>query len=151
MLETVASVLEQTAFMFPEPADMADGINFEDFDFILVSLDFFGDQCGHIRMIVPVDFCAELSANLLGEDIGDTDPEENNYDSAREMLNIVSGQLLVNLFGDKALFSLANLTVNKLEKDELFSFIEKSDYVCSMVEDYPVIIIFEQKEAVHDN
>ncbi len=148
--ETVSNVLEQTAFMFPESVDMASGISFEDFEYVLVKLNFSGDNAGEIKMVIPVDFCAELSANLLGEDIGDVDPEENNFDSAKELLNIVSGQLLVSLFGDKALFSLINLDVTKIEKEAFFSMIEGCEYHCCMVDDYPVITIFSLQETADE-
>ena len=146
----VSGVLEQTAFMFPEPADMASGVPFEDFEYVLVKLNFTGEEVGEIKMIIPVDFCAELSANLLGEDIGDVDPEENNFDSAKELLNIVSGQLLVDLYGDKALFSLTDLDVQKLEKEAFFSIIEGCEYHCCMVDDYPVITIFTLREKTDE-
>ncbi len=148
--ETVSGVLEQTAFMFPEPVDMASGVSFEDFEYVLVKLNYSGYKDGTVQMIIPVDFCAELSANLLGEDIGDVDPEENNFDSAKELLNIVSGQLLVNLFGDEALFSLTDLVVTKLEKDAFFSIIEGCEYHCCMVDDYPVITIYNSQEVSNE-
>lgn len=148
--KTVSGVLEQTAFMFPEPVDMVSGVSFEDFEYVLVKLNFIGDKAGEIKMIIPVDFCAELSANLLGEDIGDVDPEENNFDSARELLNIVSGQLLVNLYSDEALFSLINFEVKKLEKEAFFSIIEGCEYQCCLVDDYPVITIFTLQEIADE-
>ena len=148
---TVGGVLEQTAFMFPEPADMVEGVSFEEFDFIIVSLDFTGDRSGSVKMIVPVEFCGELSANLLGEEIGDSDPGENNFDAAREMLNIVAGQLLVSIFGDKALFSLANLQAKSLDKEEIFGIIGETDYACSMVDDYPVITIFSLEGKIYEH
>ncbi|RKX21045.1 MAG: hypothetical protein DRP51_04825 [Candidatus Zixiibacteriota bacterium] len=148
--ETVSNVLEQTAFMFPESIDMASGVAFEDFEYILVKLNFSGDKAGEVKMIMPVDFCAELSANLLGEDIGDVDPEENNFDSAKELLNIVSGQLLVNLFGDEVLFNLTDLEMKKLEEEAFFSIIEGCEYHCCMVDEYPVITIFDLQEITDE-
>ena len=148
--ETVSGVLEQTAFMFPEPVDMVSGVSFENFEYILVKLNFSGEKNGDIKMIIPIDFCAELSANLLGEDIGDVDPEENNFDSAKELLNIVSGQILVNLFGNKALFSLTDLIVEKLEKDAFFSIIEGCEYHCCMVDDYPILTIYTLQETANE-
>lgn len=145
--KTVSGVLEQTAFMFPEPVDLTSGIPFEDYEYVMVKLNFSGDQIGNIKMIIPVDFCAELSANLLGEDIGDVDPEENNFDSARELLNIVAGQLLIDLYGEKALFSLTDLMVEKLDKVAITSMIENCEYHCCMVDDYPVISMFTVQGA----
>lgn len=151
MNETVSNILEQTAFVFPEPVDMTAGISFEDFENILVTLDFSGDKTGKIKMIIPVEFCAELSANLLGEDIGDVDPEENNFDSAKELLNIISGQLLVNLYSDKALFSLSNLEVSKLEEAAFSDVIENGEYFCCKVDDYPILTIINIQEKVDEH
>jgi len=148
--EAVSGVLEQTAYMFPEPLDGDTEVSFEDFEYVLVKLNFSGDKSGEVKMIIPVDFCAELSANLLGEDIGDVDPEENDFDSARELLNIVSGQLLVDLYGNEALFSLTDLEVKKLEKDAFSSMIEDCEYHCCMVDDYPVITIFNTQEVENE-
>lgn len=148
--DTVSGVLEQTAFMFPEPVDMASGVAFDDFEYVQVKLKFSGNKSGEVRMIMPVDFCAELSANLLGEDIGDVDPEENNFDSAKELLNIITGQLLVNLFGDTVLFSLTDLEVKKLENEDFFSMIEGREYQCCLVDDYPVITIFTLQELADE-
>jgi CheY-specific phosphatase CheX len=147
MNETVMNVLEHMAFVFPEPADMTSGVPFEDFEYVLVGLNFVGDHKGEIKMIIPVDFCAELSANLLGEEIGDMTAEENNFDAVKELLNIVSGQLLLNVYGEKALFSLINLTVCKLETKAFFDLIDNSEYSCCVIDDYPVITMFAMQEV----
>jgi hypothetical protein len=63
--KTVSGVLEQTAFMFPEPADLTSDISFEDFDYVLVKLNFSGDKSGDIKMIIPIDFCAKTCNNWI--------------------------------------------------------------------------------------
>jgi len=146
-LRTVMEVLEQTAFVFPEPADMIDGVSFDDLKFIMVTLGFTGDKQGRVKMILATDFCAELAANLLGEELDETLPEENNYDSAKEMLNIISGQLLTRIFGDEALFSLSAPDVEPIASEKLFSLIDSADYALCMVDEYPVITMFALEEA----
>lgn len=146
-LKTVMEVLEQTAFVFPEPSDMLDGVSFDDLKFIKVSLGFSGDKQGRVKMILATEFCAELAANLLGEDLEETVPEENDYDSAREMLNIISGQLLTSIFGDEALFSLSAPEVEPIASEKLFQLIDSEDYALCMVDEYPVIAMFTLEEA----
>lgn len=153
-LQTVMEVLEQTAFVFPDAVDMLDGVSFDDLSFIMVKLNFTGDYKGEVRMILAIDFCTELAANLLGEDIEDSTPDENNYDSAKEMLNIISGQLLTRMFGDEALFSLTAPEVEELPNEKLFELIDKSDYALCMVDEFPVITMFtleEEKKNEHQS
>jgi len=146
-LRTVMEVLEQTAFVFPEPSDMLDGVSFDDHKFIMVSLGFSGDRKGRVNMIMATEFCAELAANLLGEELEETVPEENDFDSAREMLNIISGQLLTRIFGEEALFSLSAPEVEEIVNDRLFQMIDSEDYALCMVDEYPVIAMFTLEEA----
>jgi len=60
-------VLEQIAFVFPEPADLTAGIVFEDQKMLSVSLSFSGIEHGELSLIIPEEFCLELYANFLGK------------------------------------------------------------------------------------
>lgn len=148
--ETVSSVLEKTAYMFPESVDITSELTFDEFEYVLVSLNFTGHKSGEIKMVFPVEFCAELSANLLGEDIENVDPGENDFDSAKELLNIVSGQLLVNLFGDQSIFSLINLEVRKIEREAFYNVIAGCEFFCCMIDRFPVITVFTLQEKVDE-
>jgi len=146
--ETVAEVLEQTAFVFPEPADMTDGVALEDYEMITVKIVFSGDTAGFIMMLLPTEFCGELAANLLGEDVDEADAVEAGYDSAKEMLNIIAGQMLTRVYGDKAVFNLSAPTVEKNEHQEVIRTLTGDNYSFCMVDDYPVITIFTLGEKV---
>jgi CheY-specific phosphatase CheX len=149
-LNTVACrVLEQTAFLFPEPADLQDGINFEEFDFIMSKISFSGDKVGEISLIVPSEFCVELSANMLGED-ADGNESEKHKDALKETLNIITGQLLIELYGDKAVFNLTPPEVIDLSRDEFFSIISENDYALALSDELPVITIHKLKKESHE-
>lgn len=147
----VCRVLEQTAFMFPEPADMLDGISFDDIKFVLTELSFSGDECGEVFLIVPDEFCAELSANMLGEDIDDADPKDKRIDALKEILNIIAGQLLTDIYGEKAMFNLTAPKVKDLPQDEFFSIIDKNEYACSISDEHPIIAIFTLEKESHEH
>jgi chemotaxis protein CheY-P-specific phosphatase CheC len=137
--EIVSSVLEQTAFLFPETVDLNDGVSFDGHDMLWASIDYSGDREGEVTLIIPLDLCRELATNLLGEDPEDNDEKEKAIDAAKEILNIITGQLLTRLYGEKALFNLSAPQIKDFVQEEFFSTLEQKDYVCNLVDDYPVI------------
>jgi CheY-specific phosphatase CheX len=149
--EIVCKVFEQTAFLFPEKVDFEEGISYDDFELISANLSFTGDLAGDVSLILPLDLCRELAANLLGEDMTEGTDRDKYIDAAKEMLNIITGQLLTELFGQKALFSLGSPQVNDLVKEEFFANMEQGDYTCCMVDDYPIIATMRVRETIHEH
>ncbi len=146
ILRTVMEVLEQSAFVFPEPGDMLEGVAFDNFEFILVTLKFTGDREGEGKMILPAEFCAELAANLLGEDMDQSGSDESSFDSAKEVFNIITGQFLTRMFGDRALFSLTAPEVHQIDREQVFEIFNNQDFAFCMVDEYPILAMFQMKE-----
>jgi len=149
--ETVCRVMEQTAFVFPEPIDLSDGIGFDDYDMLAVNLSFNGDSEGDMSFMVPMELCTEIAANLLGEEDEASISDDSCQDSAKEMLNIIVGQLLTKLYGEKAIFNLTPPEVRPLTKDELFAEVDDKPYACFMADDYPIIITFQAKDLFYEH
>lgn len=149
--EVVGSVLEQTAFLFPEPMDMQDGIPFDEFEFVLTQLDFGGDKTGTIMFVVPKEFCIELAGNMLGEDLDPDDIRGKDMDAIKEILNIIAGRFLTDMYGEKAIFSLASPGVKEISREDFFTLIKENEYACSMSDEYPLIIIFCDKKEQHEH
>lgn len=151
-LDTVTChVLEHAAFMFPEPADMSDGLPLGEFEMVAVTISFRGKKRGTLEMIAPVDFCEELASNMLGEDISETRSENKHHDAAKEIVNMIAGQLLLELYGKDALFNLAAPQIRQISKEELFAVIDQKEYACSLVDDYPVIVIFTEAQTTYEH
>lgn len=146
----ICRILEQTAFMFPEPVDMEDGISLDEYEYNIAKLAFDGDNSGEIILIVPVEFRAELAANMLGEDIEESDSKGKHADALREILNIIAGQFLTTLYGEKAIFNLKPPVVSELPQEEFFSLIEENDYTCVISDEYPVISYLTLTEESHE-
>ncbi|MEW6014897.1 MAG: chemotaxis protein CheX [Candidatus Zixiibacteriota bacterium] len=140
--EVISAVMEQTAFMFPEPAGLEDGFTFDEFEVVLVTLRFSGDREGEMSLVVPVELCHELSANILGEEKADEINRDKCADAAKEMLNIITGQMLTRLFGDGALFNLSAPVCKEPAQEEFFAALEDRDYACFRIDTYPVIATF---------
>jgi CheY-specific phosphatase CheX len=149
--EIVSKVFEQTAFLFPEAADLSGGISFEDFELIHVYISFTGDAEGEVSMVLPFEMCRELSSNILGEDFPETEEREKAIDAVKEMLNIITGQLLTKLFGHKGLFNLSSPELKELNREEFFGSLEQKDYSCHLIEQYPVITTISIKAGVYEH
>lgn len=144
-------VLEQTAFMFPEPAEINDGFSFGECEMINATVKFDGEENGMISLIIPYELCRELSSNMLGEDIDKTDSDEREMDAAREVVNMIAGQVLTDLYGETAVFNLRPPETVRLSSDDFHEVIEKRDYACSIADDHPIITIFSLGKEKHEH
>lgn len=149
--DVVCRVLEQTAFLFPEPGNLSDGISFDEHEFLSASLVFSGDRNGKVMLVLPVDMSLELAANLLGEDEEIDVTTEKHFDAAKEILNIIVGQLLTKLYGDKALFDLTPPNVRAISHEELFALIEQNEYALSVVDEYPIVALLNPTVKAHEH
>lgn len=149
--EIVVRVFEQTAFLFLEPADLAGGISFDNMELVQVHISFSGDAEGEVSLVLPLEMCRELSSNILGEDISESDDRDKCIDAIKEVLNIITGQLLTKLFGYRALFNLSSPQVMELNREEFFSTIEEKDYTCHFAEEYPVITTLMIKAGAYEH
>ncbi len=142
--EIISDVFSSTAFIFPEPADLSDGIDLDKQDMIAAELVYKGHREGILTLIVPLDLCTELSDNMLGEEVTENEDMENKLDAIKEMLNIIAGQLLTQLHGDEAVFNLTELIARKLYQNDIFELIENQDYVCSIADENIIILVLSE-------
>ncbi|MCP4633798.1 MAG: chemotaxis protein CheX [candidate division Zixibacteria bacterium] len=149
--EVVCEILQSTAFIFPEPADLSDGIAFDENEFLLAHLTFNGYREGEVSFITTTGLLVELAANLLGEDEENSISEEKYSDAAKEILNIISGQILTTLFGEREVFNLTPPEVRTIKGEELFSILEESPYCFSIADDNPIITTFALKEGAYEH
>jgi len=106
IISSIAAVtLEQMAFIFSEP-DPDPGPGETEFsDATVVSVSFIGPVSGSLCMTIPSETLPELSANMLGVDEADTTPEQH-ADALKETMNVICGNLLPAMAGDKAIFDI---------------------------------------------
>ncbi len=113
--QTLVRTLEEAAFVFAEPTD--DPPPF-DGDVIAARLTYCGAHAGELLLAAPHDLAATLAANLLGEDEGGASVTGDDLDAVGEILNMVAGSLVVELFGPDAGCKLGLPRARRLASDE---------------------------------
>ena len=99
--QVVAEVLERFAFSFAEEEDP----QLQGTGWLLSDLIFTGPACGKVSLALSSELAAELGVNILGVDPDAVTPELA-ADTAKELSNIICGDLLFRLYGPQAVFDL---------------------------------------------
>lgn len=102
----IVRVLEDASFVFSDelaPEERPSGVNW---DAEGVSLSFSGDRSGFVRLWADRGFGSILAVNMLGIDGGDPQVGEKGGDAFREMVNIIAGNAMTELFGQTAVIEL---------------------------------------------
>ena len=98
LIEILGSVLQDTAFMFVEPAE--EPVTWGDKVFT-ATLAFESVKGGTLRLTMALPVGVELAANMLGTEISDPEAEENGRAAVSEVLNVVGGAFVTRFFGTK--------------------------------------------------
>ena len=150
LASVLSRVLEQVAFVFSEPAGELAKIDPAAEPYIEISLKYSGASTGHLSLILPLSLSRQFSSGMLGIEPDPNDEADSQADAAKEIGNIVTGQLLTELFGTKAIFNVAAPEVHELLPEQFFALLENREYVCNMVENQPVIAMLTQTEVEHE-
>ena len=143
-------VLEQVAFVFPEPMSDSGKIDPAAEPFVEVSLKFWGASSGRVMLILPLSLSRQFGANMLGSEPDSGDQADTQADAAKEIGNIVTGQLLTEVYGARAVFNMEAPEVRELTPEQFFGILDGNQYVCNMVENQPVIAVFTEAEVVSE-
>ncbi len=137
-------VLETQAFMFAEPAgndEFPEDIE----DCVSTEVGFRGNRKGEIHLTVPENLAIELAANIIGLELDDDQAEEKAYDALREILNIICGNFITELYGEDEDVS-PTIPETKKKKARFWKKAMKDKATeCFFVDDIPVMIGFEEK------
>jgi CheY-specific phosphatase CheX len=104
--KVMARVLEDASFVFADdlPPAAQEGVSPE--NIMGVSLAFSGERTGEFRLWANPSFAALLAANMTGIDADSPLAREKGADALKEMMNIIAGNALTELFGTTAVFDL---------------------------------------------
>ena len=96
--------LEKLAFMFAFPDD---GEENPPTDFKVTAIvSFTGPFSGTLVITISTEVLQELAANMLGLDDGEEITEDQRFDALKETMNVICGNLLPAIAGDKIVFDI---------------------------------------------
>lgn len=142
ILRVVPDVMEKMAFMFADPADKENLCAVED-ELVSVRMTFSGPFNGELDLVAPVSICPSLAENILGE-FNEENPEKA-YDALKEVLNVICGNLLIEIAGEQPVFDLTVPQISPVERAEWDIRLQDPDVLAFQVEDQPLLFSFQVK------
>ncbi len=98
LTDILGTVLQDSAFMFVEPAEEPAEWGEKVF---AATLAFESVKGGVLRLTMALPVGVELAANMLGTEIDDPEAEENGRAAVSEILNVIGGAFVTRFFGTK--------------------------------------------------
>ena len=114
---TIVRVLEDWAMMMLDPLESSPRLYAGDDAVYMGSAEFHGPVNGRYFVICKLPFMTALAANLLGAE--ETPGDEDCSDALREMVNVLSGNLLTESYGVDCAFKLTAPLVQQVKPVEL--------------------------------
>ncbi|MEW5924080.1 MAG: chemotaxis protein CheX [Candidatus Zixiibacteriota bacterium] len=120
------SVLEQAAFIFADPMRSRDNLEFADIRTLQISIDYEGEAHGTLLFIIPEAICSEIHCNMLGENETESMTADCCHDAAKEIINIIGGHFLTEIYGRDAGIRLATPDIREIATDEIRGLISQN-------------------------
>jgi len=98
LADILGTVLEETAFMLVEPAEVPSAW---EGPVLLSTLAFESVGSGTLRLLAAEGAGVELASSMLGTNPGDPEAQEHGRAAISEVLNVVGGVFLTRFFGSK--------------------------------------------------
>ena len=102
--EIFSDTLANLAFMFVDDEPTSPGPNE---DWFQITIRYKGPRSGRLGLICPRSFTTALAANLLGVNPEDRQANTKAIDAVKELMNILCGQLVTQVYGSDVLFNLS--------------------------------------------
>ncbi len=109
LARAVREVFENLCFMLPSPSSVSippERLEPASLSRVILAVDFSGAGRGALHLTLPDSMIAPVASAMLGED-GPLELSEQ-YDAVCELANIVCGNVLPLIAGDRAVFDLAS-------------------------------------------
>lgn len=140
--ETIGNVLCETlqdfAFIFAEPDEDGGGCDHEPEAVLSARIGFTGDsEQGEMQVVMPLETCREMAANVLGADETEVS-DEAVEDAIREWGNIVTGALVVALFGVEKVFTLSAPVAERLSAADAREVVAQDGVVSLNADDHRI-------------
>lgn len=140
-------ILEDWAMMLVEPEEGALDVFDPEESFYIAQLRFKGIVSGRYCIICQAPFARSLSVNLLGESNQAGEPEM--LDALKEMVNVVSGNMLTSSYGEETTFDLTAPEARSATIEEVRELFNQF-ILCFRGDDEPIAVTFIPEQVHHD-
>ena len=123
-------VLDEWAMMLVEPGGDPAAMFDPGEPFFRVSAYYKGVFDGDLTIICQGPFLDALARNVLGVDEGDGVTDEERWDALRELANIISGNYLVEAYGDETVFDLPSFELQQTTLESVRGYIAEKMKKC---------------------
>ena len=137
--DVFCEVLEKLAFMFGEAVEKEE-LASDTSEYIRAMMSFTGAMSGKLGLVVPKEMCPEIAANVLGMDPDDELVAAQAIDALKEVLNVVCGNVLTALAGERAMFDLSVPEISTLNAAEWTTTLHEPQTWAFLVDDIPVLL-----------
>jgi two-component system, chemotaxis family, chemotaxis protein CheY len=135
--EIFQMVLEQFVFMYGQPVTK-DMLGEPGDDLMVARMMFAGGHGGAMALAAPAALCAEMAANVLGDD-APASAMEQGADALAEVLNMACGHVTSSLEAEAGV-DLSPPSVSRLPRDEWDEMERAGHSVAFLVEEHPVLL-----------
>jgi len=139
--DTFSNVIEKLAFMFVEEVEEKKPIK-TDSKFLKARMTFDGAMAGVFTIVVSEKMCSEIAVNILGLDSDDRIGKEQMSDALKEVLNVVCGNFITALAGDRPVFELSLPVVSEINASSKKALLNEPEAIELFVDDSPVLLHF---------
>lgn len=133
LLDVISRVLADLAMMIVEKPAKWPKIKYD----LIGHIAFDGQRKGYLYIRCFEEFAKDFASNLLGvpkEDI----TEAEQLDAIGELLNVVCGNIVTDIFDSKAIFSLTPPLVEWIVQGEEIPNKDKAETLTVLVDEHPV-------------
>ena len=144
LLEVASRVFETSAYMGVLPGE---GIDLpEGLPKLVASISFSGPQDGRLILAVSPEILLPLVASMLGRDETEEIEEESKKDALLEVLNMMCGNVLIDIFGNEPIFKLQPpVIVDTEEAEAALAAVPETQHVIFAVENVRADLILQWK------
>ncbi len=138
-------VAQKQAFIFSEPLSVERAEPPSDEGLLLrASISFGGDCSGVIKMAMPEYICDLVAENILGlEDGAARGMSDEAKDVIAEQLNVLCGQFLTTVEGDKPVFNLSVPEILEIDDSQWNAMRQEAGCRAISIESNPVLVCLE--------
>ncbi len=108
-----------------------------------VRIRYTGPNCGTLELRCGGHFAATLAANLLGVEPTDSEADQGRLDALKELMNVVCGNLVTELYGTQGLYELSIPEVSPMLPDEPCPPIPDAEVFRFLAEDQPIELYYQ--------